>query len=51
MKLALMMEELKEKLNTLKILCLHSANEVSSADLVFLIYAHTSSHNNADTRH
>ena len=39
------------KLNTLKILCLYSANEVSSAALVFLIYSHTSSHNNSGTRH
>ena len=51
MKMVLMMEELKKKLNTLKILCLHSANEVSNADLVFLTYFHTSSHNNSDTHH
>ena len=51
MKLALMMEDLKEKLNTLKILCLYSANEVSNAALVFLICFHTSSYNNSDTRH
>ena len=46
-----MMEDLKEKLNTLKILCLHSATEVSNAALGFLICFHTSSYNNSDTRH
>lgn len=51
MKLALTTAELKVRLNTLKILCLYSANEVSNAALVFLICFHTSSHNNADTRH
>ena len=39
------------RLNTLKILCLYSANEVSNAALVFLICFHTSSYNNSDTRH
>lgn len=51
MKLELMIEELKVRLNTLKILRLYSANEVSNAALVFLIYSHTSSHNNSDTHH
>ena len=46
-----MTEELKAKLNTLKILRLYSANEVSNAALVFLICSHTSSHNNSDARH
>ena len=46
-----MTEELKAKLNTLKILLLYSANEVSNAALVFLICFHTSSHSTSDTHH
>ncbi len=51
MKLELMTEELKARLNTLKILRLYSANEASNAALVFLICFHRFSHNNSDTRH
>ena len=51
MKLALTTAKLKVRLNTLKILRLYSANEVSNAALVFLTYSHTFSHNNSDTRY